>query len=75
MRMKKLINKLTDAKKPANLKEWKHPLLPMFYTLKVLGRLPFEKDESGNLNIYNYYRLAGSFIYNYLYTLVIMDFS
>lgn len=60
--MKKLINKLTDAKKPANLKEWENPLLPMFYTLKVLGRLPFEKDESGNLKIYNYYRLAGTFI-------------
>lgn len=60
--MKKLINKLTHAKKPANLKEWENPLLPMFYTLKVLGRLPFEKDESGNLKIYNYYQLAGTFI-------------
>lgn len=51
--MKKLIKKLTLAKKPTNLKEWKNPLLPMFYTLKVLGRLPFVKDESGNLNVYN----------------------
>lgn len=64
--MKKLIKKLTLTNKPTNLKEWKNPLLPMFYTLKVLGRLPFVKDESGNLNVYNYYRLTGTFIHTHL---------